>query len=167
MEEEWIEIAGFEGIYYISNVGRVRKGNKFLKLSPNKNRRGYCYANLETSSKRKNSLVHQLVARHFIPNPENKRCVNHINFDVSDNQVSNLEWATHQENMNHSKVHGRMASPHGEKGGNSKLTLEVVRAIRKEREENGTTYIALATKYNTNYSNVAHIMRGSRWGKDI
>ena len=166
MEEEWREITGFEGIYYVSSMGTVRKGERLLTLSPNKNRRGYCYANLETPMKRKNCLVHQLVAKHFIPNPELKRCVNHIDFDVSNNRVENLEWTTHKENINHSRTHGRMASQHGEKGGNSKLTLEIVRAIRNDRAK-GMKYMEIAAKYKTPYSNIAHIMRGSRWGKDI
>ena len=163
MQEEWIDIVGFEGIYYISSLGRVKKVNKIIACSPNKNRHGYCYSNLQHGNKRKNALVHRLVALHFIPNPLNKRCVNHINFEVSDNKVSNLEWATHKENSAHTVKAGRAARTLGEKCGNAVLTLDTVRAIRKELAAGVLSYKKIAEKFGTNYSNVAHISRGSRW----
>jgi hypothetical protein len=71
--------------------------------------------------------VHRIVAETFLPNPENKPCVNHINFDITDPKLSNLEWVTYSENNKHSVLHGRMA---GEKSNFGKLTIKEVIAIR-------------------------------------
>jgi hypothetical protein len=166
MQEIWRDVKGFEGIYMVSNLGKVKrlyKGKiRFPTGSPNKNRFNYVYINLETAAKRKNVLLHRLVAQHFIPNPKNKPCVNHIDFNVSHNFSSNLEWCTHKENMQHTVRAGRSAKQRGEKAPCSKLTLKKVRAIREDLEA-GMTYMTIARKHGTNYSNVAHIKRGSRW----
>lgn len=166
MQEEWKEISGWNGVYYISSCGRVRKGNKFISVTPNKKRHGYRYVNLSIGAKRKNTLVHRLVALHFIPNPSIKPCVNHIDFDVSNNSVGNLEWATHKENSEHTVRAGRSARLFGEAGANVKLSLNTVRNIRCDLLS-GMSNTAIAKKHGTNYSNVAHIKRGSRWGKVV
>lgn len=163
MEEEWKEIEGWNGIYYISSLGRVKRENKMITITPNKNRHGYCYVDLKVKGIRKNSLLHRLVALHFIPNPANKPCVNHLDFNVSNNEVSNLEWATHKENSAYTMRAGRISRSRGEDGGNSKLKLETVRKIRKDLAKGIYTHTQIAGKYKTNYSNVAHIKRGSRW----
>lgn len=102
MEEEvWRGVAGYEGLYEVSNKGRVRSVKGVLK--PLVKRGGYLGVNLYRSGcKMKSMTVHRLIAIAFIENPECKRCINHKDFDRTNNNSSNLEWCTHKENTAHS-----------------------------------------------------------------
>ena len=108
--EEWRDIKDFEGLYKISNYGRVKSLERYRK-SYNKlvrvpeiirkngyDKNGYQILPLNKNSKKYIKKVHRLVAEAFIPNPENKPCIDHINCCVDDNRVSNLRWATVCEN---------------------------------------------------------------------
>lgn len=154
--KEWPE-------YFISNTGEVKNNQgKLIKVVPNKNRRNYCYVYHHKSEMRPRAIsVHRLVARHFIPNPEGKRCVNHIDNDTMHNHVDNLEWVTHQENTDHMIRQGRKKYIFGSKCSVAILNEKIVKEIKELKGV--LTYMDIAKKYNTNYSNVAHIMRGSRW----
>lgn len=100
--EIWKDIEGYEG-YQVSNKGRVkstiaRKEGKLLKPSANKS--GYFIVVLRINGKPKTHYMHRLVAEAFIPNPENKPCIDHINCVRSDNRLENLRWVTQKGNMN-------------------------------------------------------------------
>ena len=105
--EIWIDIKGFENSYMISSFGRVFSKNRNIIKKLVYDKDGYLRVNLWKDGKSYNYTVHRLVARHFIPNPENKTCVNHINSIRDDNNVDNLEWVTVKENNEHAFKYGK------------------------------------------------------------
>lgn len=113
MTEVWKPVAGFEGLYEVSNLGNIkalarsvystktgklhqRRPEKILK--PNIGPRGYALVVLCKEGKTFPWLVHRLVASAFIPNPENKLEVDHVDTDTTNNNASNLRWVTRKEN---------------------------------------------------------------------
>jgi hypothetical protein len=103
--EIWKPVAGFEGLYEVSNLGRVKsfqnkKDGHIVSQSISK--WGYLLCNLWKGNKCKTVSVHRLVAKAFIPNPKNKPVINHIDCDKTNNRVENLEWTTQKENVHHS-----------------------------------------------------------------
>ena len=100
--EIWKDIEGYEGIYQVSSEGRVKsiKRNLIMKQQPDKC--GYLRVGLYDPNikKYRSCIVSRLVAKAFIPNPQNKPCVDHINAIRNDNRVENLRWVTNKENSN-------------------------------------------------------------------
>ena len=94
------QIKGYEELYYVSNTGLIKRSGKILKKIIDTNK--YISATLCKNGKARRFRVHRLVAEAFIPNPENKKTVNHKDGDVQNNIVENLEWATYRENSLHS-----------------------------------------------------------------
>lgn len=119
MLERWVTIPDWD-MYEISNLGRlrakervVRKGhNPYIRkaqlLKPVKDKHGYWTFNFKQDNRKKNVKLHRLVAICFIPNPNNKPYVNHIDNNPANNRVDNLEWVTAKENTRWSIVQGRM-----------------------------------------------------------
>ena len=101
--EEWKKIDGYEN-YEVSNFGFVRNlnYNKIKILINREDNHGYLHIDLCKNSKVKTFKIHRLVAKSFIPNPENKSQVNHIDGNKKNNTVDNLEWNTAKENIIHS-----------------------------------------------------------------
>lgn len=107
MREEWRDVVGYEGKYLISNYGdlaRVHKYTPTRSKKPTIDEDGYLRTKLHDRSSTKYIGIHKLVAQAFIPNPENKPQVNHMNGDKKDNRVTNLEWVTASENNRHKFV---------------------------------------------------------------
>ena len=101
MEEIWKHIEGYEGLYQVSNLGRVKRVATGRVLKGYKDTCGYLLVSLYKNNIRCNKLIHRLVAQAFIPNHENKPEVNHIDEDKANNLYSNLEWSTRKENNNY------------------------------------------------------------------
>ena len=101
--EQWKSIAGYEGIYEVSDLGRVKslKHGKERILKPGKDRGGYLQVVLYKDGKKKMLLVHRLVADAFIPNQNNLDTVNHKDEVKTNNVASNLEWMSQKDNLNY------------------------------------------------------------------
>jgi hypothetical protein len=111
--ENWKDIQGFEGLYQISDMGRVKsieravtcgKGRRVVKeriKRPGMQNKGYVVYNLFKNSKCCPRLLHALIAKHFIDNPNNYPEVNHLNGIKTDNRIENLEWVTYSMNIKH------------------------------------------------------------------
>lgn len=117
--EIWKDIKGYEGLYRISNLGKVKSLSRITpgaisRYLPTKilktriGNRGYVEIQLSLNGVRTHYSIHQLVARAFIPNPENKPYIDHINGDRTDNRYNNLRWVTHKENMNNPITRARI-----------------------------------------------------------
>ena len=135
----WKPIRGYEGRYEVSDDGQVRGITRAERLKDGKSRTrkgrqlalmtkrtGYQCVNLYKDAHMTTQLVHRLVADAFIPNPEHKPEVNHINGDKHDNRAVNLEWVTGSENIRHA-FRTNLKSGNGRDG---KLSSEQIRQIR-------------------------------------
>ena len=130
--EIWRDIIGYDGDYQVSNFARVKSFKKgkiqIRKVEVDLN--GYVRCGLHKSGETKHPFLHVLVAQAFIPNPEGKTQVNHINGIKTDNRVENLEWVTPSENINHAFEKG--LSKRGCEHGRAKFTAEQIREIRRD-----------------------------------
>lgn len=138
MKEIWRDIKDYEGLYQVSNLGRVRSLDRYVKhsrggvmvrrkgclLKPTTNK-GYKMVALSKNNTIRYYLIHRLVAEAFIPNPENKPYIDHINTIKTDNRVQNLRWVTRLENENNplTRKH-RSQSLKGENNPSSKPVLQ-------------------------------------------
>ena len=112
--EYWVDIKDFEGFYQISNKGNVRSldrgikcragGSRIIKgitLTRKTNKCGYYTHTLQKLGRGKYLSLHRLIAIAFIPNPENYKCINHLDGDKMNNLIDNLEWCSHSQNTKH------------------------------------------------------------------
>ena len=161
MEEIWkeTEISG----YFVSNLGRIKgRSGKIMKQRINKE--GYymlCLKPNGRNGKVKGVKIHILVAKAFIINPENKPQVNHIDGNKLNNNVSNLEWCTSKENMQHAFKNNLVTIYKGENNIQSKLTNKQVKWIRKNYiprdKEFGTR--GLGRKFNVAHNTIIEILK--------
>ena len=110
MPEVWKDVVGWEESHTVSSLGRVMNKRRGTIIKQSYDTRGYPKLNLKANCKCKTVLVHRLVAEAFLPNPENKKTVNHIDCERTNNSVSNLEWATYKENIVHAWENGLYAN---------------------------------------------------------
>ena len=165
--ESWYDAKGFEETLQVTKSGKVRRKDRFVEYSPyGKTRRQFCEGGILnqapdskgamcvwfTHNKRNMSRrVHRLIANTFIPNPENKKQVNHIDGNRENNRVDNLEWATQAENMYHAKVNGLTNQP--------KINWQTAQEIIKRYKQGGKTQKQLAEEYGCTESNISNVIR--------
>lgn len=104
--EIWKDIEGYEGLYQVSDLGRVKSliryhNTSWRILTPRLQHNGYLMVTLSKNNIKNQISVHRLVAFTFISNPENKKCVNHKDGNKQNNTLANLEWVTNRENSAH------------------------------------------------------------------
>jgi len=109
--------------YEVSDTGFVRNKNTMNVRKPRKCGKGYLRINITMNAKHSTLNIHRMVAETFLVNPENKQHINHIDNNPLNNNVNNLEWCTHQENMRHSAKQGR-------KGKGTLYTPEQIYAVK-------------------------------------
>jgi hypothetical protein len=97
--EIWVKTHEYDYDYYLSNMGRIKLGDKIVKQYLDKD--FYCLCHLKINGKIKLFRVHRIIARCFIENKDNKAQINHINSNPKDNRIQNLEWVSHSENNIH------------------------------------------------------------------
>lgn len=176
--EKWKDVVLFEGFYMISTLGRLRNFSKEIFCSKNNSysffgakilKKGISFHGYHQHVLTKNKVnstkkIHRMVAEAFIPNPENKPCVNHINGIKSDNRVENLEWCNHSENALHAHKLGLIKVPKGEKRGNSKLTENKVIAIRRLYRINPmVNQSGLSRKLGVSITIIHLVIKGKTW----
>lgn len=174
-KEIWKDIEGYEGYYQVSNFGNVKSLDRVIehlrfgfcqrkgglrRLSTDSD--GYHRVGLYKDGKGKHFFVHRLVAQAFIPNPESKPEVNHINAVKTDNNVSNLEWVTNIENITHA-IDAGTHNNRGERHGKSKLKESDVLEIRHRYSKGNVTKSELAIEYSVNRRIIYGIVKGLSW----
>ena len=180
LNEYWLDIPNYKGYYQISNYGSVRSLDRIIKDKNGKtqaikgkvlklriNSGGYHCVGLSKNGNKATFSVHQLVAQTFIPNPDNKRTVNHINGIKTDNKISNLEWTTYSENLFHAYDSG-LRTPIslksiGQKNYKCKLKPEQVIEIKRLLTAGNLTHQEIANRFGVSISTVGSIKRNKSW----
>jgi hypothetical protein len=164
--EIWKEVLGYEGIYQVSNIGRIknmpRKFVPFERIRKNcLDSDGYGLIILYYEGTAKTKKVHRLVAQAFIPNPLNLPEVNHKNGVKTDNRVENLEWVTKKQNNEHAIRMG-LITPKGSQNYNAKLNDESVTKIKKLISD-GVSNKEIAKIFGMSNQMISNIKLGYNW----
>lgn len=174
MEEFFKPVVGYEGYYEVSNLGNVyaidrlvynSKGyyenRKRKKLTFLYTKHGYVHVSLSKNNIKKRVSVHRIVASAFIPNPENKPQVNHLDLNKKNNKIDNLEWTTALENNRHAQYN--KANCFGESHHKAKLSVEMVKEIRFIINTGIYTNAEIARVYMVSAANIREAICGKTW----
>jgi hypothetical protein len=158
----WADIEGYPN-YAISSDGIVlnKRHNKYVKAS--RNHWGYMVVGLSVNKKRFSHQIHRLIANAFIPNPEGKTQINHIDGNKSNNCIENLEWVTPSENKIHAYTVLNQKAASGENHGIAKLTTEGVRDIRQRYSAGAITMQLLADQYQVCIQTISNVVHHKIW----
>ena len=156
MQEIWCHVS-VDRRYRVSNMGRFKglRSERLLKCTKGGAGRGYLIASLGEGQNKIRVRLHRLVAEAFVPNPNNKPYVNHINGNTIDNRAENLEWVTHWENIRHFELL---------LGGKStdKLSYEKAIEIRKRRAA-GESLKSIAADYGCSDATISDVCSQKTW----
>jgi hypothetical protein len=162
--EEWKDIVGYEGLYQVSNTGRVKSLKKCELLMKHQiSNCGYCRVSLRKPKSSIKYSIHRLVAEAFLPNPNNLPQVNHIDGNKLNNLVDNLEWNTRSENQKHAYRNRLQISLKGEKHNMNKLTQLQVNEIREKYATKKYSQAELSCEYNVSKSHISDIINYRYW----
>ena len=165
MKEIWRPIPGKEGLYEISNLGRVRRCAYLLNPQNN----GVGYLKVSIGEKSVTKYVHRLVADVFLgPPPFPLAVVNHKDFNRSNNRADNLEWTSVQGNSRHASKAGRLKGhgqniPHGSQNHNAKLTDEKVSEIKRLYKPIRGCQADLGRQFGVDSAVIGRIITGKIW----
>lgn len=172
-DEEWRDVVGYEGSYIVSNKGSIKSLDRYVKngvhgkiLIKSKTpkiyvqKQGYHMVRFSIGSHQKLVFVHRVVAQSFIPNPDDKKTVNHKNGIKSDNRVENLEWASQRENNLHAFKTGLQKPRKGISHHKAKLKDSDIIEIRLPSQEPSHV---VAERYGVSSSTIRQIRRGDIW----
>ena len=174
MIEEWKDIPRFDGCYQVSNFGNVRSfsvSHKGFRRKEPKARAlslthdGYQKVRLVANGKDITVRIHRLVAEMFVPNPDGKETVNHIDGNKQNNRADNLEWADRTEQLDHAYRMGLKVAKKGCDNSQSKLTPEQVNAIRAEYKKGSREFssVKLGRKYGVSHRVILLIVKGKSY----
>lgn len=166
MDEIWKDIKGFEGLYQVSNLGRVRSVDRFVGYKHKGTQRmykgrilkqltrtnGYLYVSLSNEGMKKQKNIHRLVAETFLPNPSKLPIINHIDENKKNNMVSNLEWCTCIYNTNYGNGRKKQAESQ------QKIVLQYDRNGNLLNQYPSVTIAALKNGYN--FKTISQCCRG-------
>lgn len=163
-EITWLPVKGFENLYHVSSTGMVKslRRNIIMKVRIDQ---GYRRVRLSAKGKSSAFKVARLVAAAFVPNPQKKPAVNHINGHKTDDAATNLEWCTTSENCLHAVRMGLSKCKRttwGSKHPHAIFTEETIIAIRRRKLAGGTTR-SLAKEFHTSGHTISSICRGRTW----
>ena len=155
--EKWKDIDGSN--YEVSTLGKVRHKKTGRIVNGTKNEKGYIRTTMNIFGRSKSVKYHRLVAKAFIPNPNNLPEVNHKNGNKEDNSVYNLEWVTHEQNVKHAFENG-LADER-----NKKITDEQIEYIRQHCIKGDKEYgvRAIARKFGLSHTTVKDVLNNKRW----
>ena len=159
----WESVKGYKNYYLVSTTGLVYSIRSKKLLSPFISS-GYLQIELNLNGIAKKHLIHRIVAEAYLPNPNNLPCVNHKDGNKLNNDISNLEWCSYKENMEHASEYGLLKNI----GSNSparKLTEEDVKYIRNVYKKRDLEYgsSAIGRKFGVDHKTIYAIVNGKTW----
>lgn len=173
MTENWRDVVGYEGKYEVSDKGNIRSVKRTITRSNGHKQwikstirrtsihcSGYEIVSLSNDCESKTKRVHRLVAEAFLPNKDNKKCVNHKDGNKINNKIENLEWVTHSENLNHAYENKLR------KNGSSIILIDEKNNERKFRSEvNASLFLGRSKGYLWTMLNRGHDVMTSIHGE--